>query len=223
MTNTIPTPASVAKPRTPGCARAIPEQRHHRGEIWMVASDPEAPAVGTELWSNRPAVIISNNVLNARSGFAQVVYLSTAVRKRTGPTHVEVPAPDGRGTAMALCEQVHTVDASRLRRKMGTMPEDSIRELDAALAFSLSIGRNPNTHSAFRKWEEHIKLHGIDLAKEINALAGLTADQRVEALTRALGLVAVERDAYRNLFETSPARAAALEDVALALGTNRTT
>jgi len=184
----------------------------------MVLADPASPAIGNELWSNRPAVIVSNNVLNGRSGVVQIVYLSTAVRKRSGPTHVELPAADGKsGTTMALCEQVHTVDASRLKRKMGVIPEDSVREIDAALALSLSIGRNPNTYSAFRKWEEHIKLHGIDIAEEINALSGLTTDQRVESLTRALTLVATERDAYKSLYEALPARSDALEEVAAAL------
>jgi len=186
----------------------------------MVVSDPASPAIGTEIWSDRPAVVVSNNVLNSRGGFAQIVYLSTASRKRSGPTHIEVPAPSGRGTAMALCEQVHTVDASRLRRKLADLPQESIRELDTALALSLSIGRDPNTHSAFKKWEEHVKLHGIDIAKEINALAGQTTDQRVDALTRALQLVAIERDAYRNLFEVAPARESALEDVVEALSSS---
>lgn len=184
----------------------------------MVVSVSDSPAIGNELWSDRPAVVVSNNVLNARSGVAQIIYLSTAVRKRTGPTHVELPAADGKGgSAMALCEQVHTVDASRLKRKMGAVSDESIRELDAAMALSLSIGRNPNTHGAFRKWEEHIKLHGIDIAREINALAGLTTDQRVESLTRALRLVASERDAYKDLYDALPARSDALDEVAAAL------
>ncbi len=220
MTTPAPSPALVA--RTAHIRPVpVPEQRHRRGDVWMVVSDPSSPAVGNEIWSDRPAIIVSNNVLNARSGVAQVVYLSTATRKRTGPTHVEVPAVVGGGTAMALCEQVHTVDASRLRRRLGVLPEDSIREIDTALALSLSIGRNPNTHSAFRKWEEHIKLHGIDLAKEIDALAGTTADQRVEALSRALRNVAIERDAYRNLYESLPKRGSALDDVEAALSGRR--
>jgi mRNA-degrading endonuclease toxin of MazEF toxin-antitoxin module len=216
MTN--PSPANIKTAPAPARANAEPELRHSRGDVWLVASDPAAPAIGNELWSDRPAVIVSNNVLNRRSGFAQVVYLSTAVNKRSGPTHVEVPSPDGKGTAMALCEQIHTVDASRLRRKMGSVPEESFRDLNAAMALSLSIGRNPNTHGAFRKWEEHIKFNGIDIAKEINALAGLTTDQRVEALARALSLITVERDAYRNLFEALPERTDALHEVAVALG-----
>jgi mRNA interferase MazF len=220
MTLTAPTPSQIV--RSPALAKAnpikvTPELRHRRAEIWLVAADLSKPAVGTEIWSDRPAVIVSNNVLNARSGFAQVVYLSTSARKRTGPTHVQLPAPDGKGEAMALCEQVHTVDASRLRHKMGAVPEDRIRDLDAALALSLSIGRNPDTHSAFRKWEEHVKLYGIDMAEEIRALSGETTDQRVQALTLALELVTIERDSYRNLFETSQVRPAAMRGVADAL------
>lgn len=178
----------------------------------MVTADPERPAVGTELWSNRPAVIISNNVINARSGFAEVIYLSTATRKRSGPLHVELTNADGSNT-MALCEQIHTVDASRLTRKLHTLQTPQIREIEAAISMSLSLGRNPDTHSAFRKWEEHIKLHGIDMSAEIQALAGQTTDQRVEALTQALELMTVERDAYRNLYETSQKLPSAIKDV----------
>jgi mRNA-degrading endonuclease toxin of MazEF toxin-antitoxin module len=218
MTLAAPSPASIVKSPALTLVKPGPDLRHRRGEIWFVASERETPAVGTEIWSDRPAVIVSNNVLNGRSGFAQVVYLSTSARKRTGPMHVEVPAPDGRGYAMALCEQIHTVDASRLRRKMGALTEDRIRDVDAAMALALSIGRNPDTYSVFHKWEQHIKLNGIDIAKEINALAGLTTDHRVEALAEALKIMTVERDSYRNLFEASKERDAALGDVAKALG-----
>lgn len=218
MSESRPTPGSMPQRRPQATEKASPEAPHRRGEIWMVNADPASPAIGNEIWSNRPAIVVSNNVLNARGGFATIVYLSTSVKKRSGPTHVEIPAVAGGGTAMALCEQVHTVDSSRLQRLLGTVPGESIRDIDAALALSMSIGRNPNTHGAFRKWEEHIKLHGVDVAKEISALAGKTTDERVEALERALTLVAIERDSYRNLFEAGTARGPALEAVARALG-----
>lgn len=217
MTDPKPTPNAVP-PRPGGRRKAVPELRHRRAEIWKIVADPSAPAVGNEIWSNRPAIVVSNNVLNARSGIATVVYLSTSSRKRSSPAHVEVPAADGRGgTAIALCEQIHTVDASRLQHRMGTVPDENMRAIDGALSLSLSIGRNPDTFSVFRKWEDHVKLHGIDIAKEIEALAGHTADQRVEALSRALTLVTIERDSFRNLYEAAPARQSSLDDVAAAI------
>lgn len=178
----------------------------------MVTAHPDQPAVGTEIWSNRPAIVVSNNVLNSRAGFAQVIYLSTAARKRSGPMHIPVTNPNGQ-PSMALCEQIHTVDASRLKFKIGTVSAPEMKDVEAAITLSLSIGRNPDTHTVFRKWEEHIKLHGIDLAQEIQALSGDTVDQRVRALTHALELITVERDAYRNLYETAQGLPSAMQDV----------
>jgi mRNA interferase MazF len=174
----------------------------------MVAENPAQPPVGTELWSNRPAIIVSNNVTGNHSGFVQVVYLTTSARKRSGPTHIMVPAPmtgknQSQTEVMALCEQIHTVDVSRLRKPLGSLSRNKMHEIDQALALTLSIGRNPDSYGLFKKWEKYIQLHGIDMAGEIQALAGHTTDQRVEALARALALVSAERDSYKRLYETS--------------------
>lgn len=216
MTKPTPTPGDIASQIR--LAQPQNESRYRRGEIWMVAADLSAPAIGNELWSNRPAVILSNNTLNARSGVAQIVYLTSATRKRSSPTHVELPAFEGKtGATLALCEQIHTVDASRLLRKMSQVKQEHIRQLDAAVAFSLSLGRNPDTYSLFSKWEEQLKVYGIDIAKEIEALAGHTTDQRVESLMRALVLVAGERDAFESLYESQKQRGSVLADVTAAM------
>lgn len=188
--------------------------RYRKGEIWMVASDPECPPVGTEIWSDRPAVVVSADRINDRSGFACVVYLTRSARKRTTPTHVTIPSPDAPGTTMALCEQVHTVDASRLRRRMGAVPAEAVREIDAAIAFALSLGRNPDTYGLFKKWEAHVKVHGADLRAEVEALTRRTSDERVEALQRALTLMTEQRDSYQRLAETQGALPQALAEVA---------
>lgn len=189
-----------------------------RGEIWQVVADPAQPSVGTEIWSNRPAVVLSNNISNERAGFAVIVYLSTSSHKLSGPMHVQLPPVQGTKPSIALCEQLHTVDASRLVRKLGEVPAGRIRDLDAAVTMSLSLGRNPDTFGLFRKWESHIKLNGIDLAAEIAALSGKTADERVEALQRALDLVTRQRDAYRDLLLTDQELPAALHEVAETIG-----
>ncbi|MGY4541191.1 mRNA-degrading endonuclease toxin of MazEF toxin-antitoxin module [Arthrobacter sp. UYNi723] len=182
----------------------------------MVAEDPLRPPVGTELWSNRPAIIVSNNVTGNHSGFVQIVYLTTSARKRSGPTHILVPAPmtgknQPQAEAMALCEQIHTVDVSRLRKPLGTLSRNRMHDIDQAIALTLSIGRNPDSYALFKKWEKYIQLHGIDMAGEIQALAGHTTDQRVEALSRALALVTSERNSYKSLYETSQEMPGALD------------
>ena len=110
-----------------------------------------------------------------------------------------------RGVLQTRGRWNHTVDVSRLRRKKGFLPRQIMNEIDSALMFSLSIGTETRTNTMFRKWESHIKEHGIDMAEEISAMSVRTTDQRVDALTRALQLIAAERDAYKTLYESAGA------------------
>ncbi|KIA72723.1 hypothetical protein ANMWB30_24910 [Arthrobacter sp. MWB30] len=194
--------------RAKGAAPAALKTRYLRGDIWTVNEHPTQPPVGTELWSNRPGIVVSNNVVNNQAGFVQVVYLTTSANKRSGPTHIPVPAPlvsrnQTRTEVLALCEQIHTVDVSRLGKRLGSLSGNRMHDIDQALALTLSITRNPDHSALFKKWEKYIQQHGIDMAAEIQALAGHTTDQRVEALTRALELVSNERDSYKSLYESS--------------------
>lgn len=119
--------------------------------------------------------------------------LSRAQHAFASGTHILVPAPmtsknQPQAEAMALCEQIHTVDVSRLRKPLGPLSRNRMYDIDQAIALTLSIGRNPDSYILFKKWEKYIQLHGIDMAGEIQALAGHTTRQRVEALSRALAL-----------------------------------
>ena len=220
-TSPRPSPAKMpqSSPTSPprSAPRSRPADRYHRGDIWFVASSDEHPVVGTELWPNRPAVIVSNNVSSNRSGFVQVVYLTTSTRKRSGPTHIELGSPLGDGkSTMALCEQIHTVDVSRLSRKLGCIAQHQLTEIDAAICYSLSIGHRDD-YALYKKWEAHIKTYGIDLAQEISALSCETTDARVESLTRALHMVASERDALQQIIDSRESMPAILDDVRTAV------
>lgn len=206
-TTAIPKPAPPKSRPTPQAGvepSATPStitQTYRKGDVWMVKADPDNKPIGTEIWANRPGIIVSGNVTNNNAGFVQIVYLTSSTKKRSGPTHVPIQQTD-RPDSMALCEQIHTIDTSRLKYVMGSVPGYVMKTVDEAIAFSLSLGRSPDVFSLFHKWEDHIKLHGIDLQQEIQALAGHTTDQRVEALTKALSLVTTQRDAYKSLLDT---------------------
>lgn len=176
---------------------------YRRGDIWYVITNPEQPPVGTELWADRPAVIISNNISSNRSGFVQVIFLTTSTSKRTGPTHIVLDGVIDKGKpTMALCEQIHTVDVSRLTRKKGYVPESMMHDIENAIQFSLSMNHKHNDVALYRKWEAQLKTYGVNLAQEIDALSNRTTDERVAALTNALEIVTAQRDAYRKLYET---------------------
>ena len=81
-----------------------------RGEIYLIENDN---AVGCEQRGIRPAVIVGNDVGNKYSPVLLVVYFTTQPKKHL-PTHVYV-----RGYGIALCEQIFTIDKTRIIRKKG--------------------------------------------------------------------------------------------------------
>ena len=79
-----------------------------RGEIYYIDNEN---AVGCEQRGIRPAVIVGNDVGNKYSPVLLVVYF-TLQPKKALPTHVYV-----RGYGTALCEQIFTIDKSRILQK----------------------------------------------------------------------------------------------------------
>lgn len=121
----------------------------HRGDVWLVRSDTHAPAVGNENWSNRPALIVSSDAYNNASGFAQIIYLTTSPNKRASSLHVPLDlALREDGLTLAMCEQIHTVDASRLVRYMNRITLAEQGQINAGLTRSLGITTEPERPAA---------------------------------------------------------------------------
>lgn len=55
-----------------------------QGDVWFVeaAPVPGGGTVGNEIWSGRPAVIVSNDGINERSNVVQVIYLTSPNKQR---------------------------------------------------------------------------------------------------------------------------------------------
>lgn len=104
-----------------------------RGDIYYVDA---IPTVGHETLAGRPAVIVSNNKCNKHSPVLEVVYLTTADKPNL-PTHVTIRSAPRVSTA--LCEQVHSVDASRIGNFCGRCTEQELRAIDTALLISLGL------------------------------------------------------------------------------------
>ena len=106
----------------------------NRGDIYYVARTYQEN--GSEQHAGRPAVIVSNNKNNENSGTVEVVYLTTKPKKDL-PTHVSIYSSTFPSTV--LCEQIHTVNKSRVGDKIGTLTEDELADVDDALAISLGL------------------------------------------------------------------------------------
>lgn len=171
-----------------------------KGDIWFV-TDGNSKTTGNEIWSNRPAVIVSNEGFNAKAGFVTVVYLTTS-NKSDRPYHV--PVLSGGKEATALCEQTPPVDKSRLSFYMGHLTDEEIADIDKAILFMHNISNSLKPNSLFQKWMNAIERYNIDLSENPNdetdgtdAVQPSASDNNmIEELTR-------QRDQYKMLYETS--------------------
>lgn len=104
-----------------------------RGDIYYIQ---RRDTVGHEIAKARPAIIVSNDNLNAHLEVVEVVYLTTSPKQEFG-THVQINST-GR-TSVALCENIDHVDKSLVGDYCGRCTSREMEAIDNALACSLGL------------------------------------------------------------------------------------
>lgn len=105
-----------------------------RGDIFYIYKYPEQ--VGCEQNAGRPAIIVSNDKCNKNSEVVEIVFCTTQPKSDL-PTHVRILST--RRESIALCEQIDSVDKSRIGDFIGTCNEQEMNAIDVALMISLGI------------------------------------------------------------------------------------
>ena len=102
-----------------------------RGDVFFVNLDP---VIGSDVGTQRPAVVLQNELANRSSATVTVVPITSQV-ERVFPFQVLLPAGEGGldRPSKALCEQIRTVSRARLVRRVGSLPEARIAEIRTAL------------------------------------------------------------------------------------------
>ena len=110
--------------------------RPRRGDIWLV--DFGTP-IGREQAGRRPAVVVSDDLMNAGpSGLVIVVPLTST--QRDLPSHVEIdPAAGLDDASYAKCEDVKSISMERLVHAIGAVSHIEIDQMKGILARLLSI------------------------------------------------------------------------------------
>lgn len=106
----------------------------YRGEVYYVL--PDGNEVGSEQHSGRPAIIVSNNQNNKNAATVEIVYLTTR-EKRAMLTHVYISTAQLPSTA--ICEQIFTVDKTRLGSYSGKLTEREMKDVELAVMVSLGL------------------------------------------------------------------------------------
>ena len=117
-----------------------------QGEVYFAELDPVR---GSEQQGTRPVVILQSDLVSRYIARTAVVapFTSSQVEKyRKFPTCVFVPAGVGglRSDSVALGHQIRTIDRSRLKQRLGSLPDEFLAELEQAIAFTLQILERSN-------------------------------------------------------------------------------
>ena len=120
---------------------------YRRGDIFYANL---GKATGYCISGKRPVLIVSNDIANLHSSVITVVPLTTRMKKRNLPTHVELRPADSGGlhrTSMILAEQVRSIDKCCLLNYAGHVTEESVMDrVEQALLVQLgTAARNGGT------------------------------------------------------------------------------
>lgn len=120
-----PSPLSIPSPR--------------RGEIWDVNW---SPGRGAEQKGIRPALIIQNDRGNASPTYPLTIVASMSRTERELPLHVRIAPSEQNGLTDytdVKCEQIMTIEKSRLIRRRGSITSEEQAKVDNALKLSLDL------------------------------------------------------------------------------------
>jgi mRNA interferase MazF len=108
-----------------------------RGEIWRVDFEPVR---GHEQGRTRPALIISNDVVNqSPANMVTVVPITTKERKLRSYLRLDPPAGGLTQTSYIICDQVRTISKERLSKKYGVLNRTILAEVEIRLKFLLDF------------------------------------------------------------------------------------
>jgi len=110
-----------------------------RGDIVIVELDPTE---GSEQRGTRPCLVVQNDVGNENAPTTIVVPLTTSIRDTLYPFEVLLSAETCplREDSVALCSQIRTVSIEhRITDTIGSVPDDRMDDVDAALEYSLGL------------------------------------------------------------------------------------
>ena len=110
----------------------LEEKVVRRGEVWWIDA---GISVGAEEKSGRPGVIISSDTGNEKCPTVIVAYTTT--QRIWGDVNQRVVVA-GR-TNRVRCNQLFTVDKSRLTKKLGTLSAEDMASVDTGVAIAVEI------------------------------------------------------------------------------------
>jgi len=108
-----------------------------KGEIYLADLNP---TVGSEIAKTRPVLIISNDINNQYAATVTIVPI-TSTTEKIYPFEVFLPKGEGnlKNDSKAKANQIRTIDKSRLKKQLGKINEETLKEIERAILIHLEI------------------------------------------------------------------------------------
>ena len=112
-----------------------------RGEVYWADLIPRS---GSEQTGRRPVILISHDGFNQTPAWKSIIVVPISTSGspgKRGPTVVALPGGSAGlpKASLAVCHQVTTLDRAKLTRKVGTLPSELLREVEAALKAAMDL------------------------------------------------------------------------------------
>jgi mRNA interferase MazF len=112
-----------------------------RGEIYWADLVPRS---GSEQTGRRPVIVVSHDGFNQTPAWKSIIVVpisTSASHARRGITVVEVPRRTSGlpNPSLAVCHQVTTLDRAKLTRRIGALPDEILKEVEAGLKAALDL------------------------------------------------------------------------------------
>ena len=117
----------------------------NRGDIFYADL---SPVVGSEQGGVRPVLVIQNDVGNKFSPTVIIAAITSQIMKAKLPTHIELNKEKYNlaKDSVVLLEQIRTLDKRRLKEKLSSIDDVTMRDVDVAVMISLGITQEFAAH-----------------------------------------------------------------------------
>lgn len=164
-------------------------QQIRRGDIFYIE---KYATVGSEQMAGRPALVVSNDKCNENADTIEIVYLTTAPKKDL-PTHVTIRSTSRESTA--LCEQVTTVSATKVKDYMCSASAKEMAQIELALLISLDL--NMGAHEATAALQKAPE----PTSQPVAEIYVGDKSERVDELEKEVLKLKAQLDLYQDLYE----------------------
>ena len=107
-----------------------------RGDVWLVDF---GSGRGSEQGGARPALVIQNDTGNFHAATTIVAAITSTIKPYPVTVVLAAGAAGLKLPSMVNLAQILTIDKVRLRKRLGSLPEEKLQAVDAAIRVSLGV------------------------------------------------------------------------------------